>query len=63
MSTAPLFVPLVHSDVHKWQDEQGVTHFFDAPSADTSKSFRKRTFSPADPVAERQLDVLLQSQK
>jgi len=44
MSTAPLFVPLVHSAVYKWQDEYGVTHFSDAPPADTSKPFRKRTF-------------------
>lgn len=62
--TALLFAPLVHGAVYRWTDEQGVTHFSDAPP--TSGRFEtvpQPRLPPADPAAQRRLEELLQSQK
>jgi len=56
--------PLVHGAIYKWQDEQGITHFSDAPPADGRfEIVPQPRLPPADPEAARRLEELLQSQK
>jgi len=62
--TVLLSAPLVHGAVYKWQDEQGITHFSDAPPAGGRVEIVPQPrLPPADPEAERRLEELLQSQK
>jgi len=62
--TLLISAPLVHGAVYKWQDEQGITHFSDAPPP--GRRFEivpQPRLPPADPEAARRLEELLQSQK
>lgn len=55
--------PIAHSDVYRWVDEQGVTHFSDAPPAKGQSEKISVPVSTPDPEAEMRLNQMIRLQE